>query len=267
MSAVPPMLPYTEEAITQALSPGVFSRPLRFFPMVDSTNERAAELARAGAPEGTTVVADAQSSGRGRGDRRWESPPGMGIYLSVVVRPPLDAERATFITSVAALSACAAASDEADAACGIKWPNDVLLGGGKVAGILAERGGSGAHAWVVVGIGVNVNYRRDDFPPPLRGKATSILLETGRAHCRVRLAARLLEAFEADYRVLLGEGPWPLLERLRDASAILGHRVEIEDGARRVQGIALDFDERGGLVLGKGKGREAFYTGSIARVW
>jgi BirA family biotin operon repressor/biotin-[acetyl-CoA-carboxylase] ligase len=267
MNAGSPLLPFTQETVSAALSAGAFGRPLHFHSLVDSTNSRAVELARAGAPEGTVVLADAQSAGRGRSDRRWESPPGMGIYLSVVLRPPLDAERATFLTSVAALSATAVAGETASVQAEIKWPNDVLAGGRKVAGILAERGGSGATTWVVAGFGVNLNHRRDDFPAALAAKATSLRAEGGAIYCRVRFVALLLERFESDYRAFLEVGPAALLERIRERSAVLGHRIEIHDGARRVQGIALGLDESGGLILGKGKGRETFHQGSIVRIW
>lgn len=267
MNGGPPVLPFTEDTLGAAFAPGAFGRPLHFHAIVDSTNERAAELARAGAPEGSVVIADAQMAGRGRGDRRWDSPPGVGIYVSVIVRPPVGAERAVFLTSLAALSVSAVIAQAAGRESSIKWPNDVLLRGRKVAGVLAERGRGGSEAWVVIGIGLNLNHHRDDFPPALREKATSLRAETGDVHCRVRLTSRLLAQLEADYRAFRAGGPAALLERLRAASAVLGHRVEIEDGPRRVQGIALDLDDRGGLVLGKGKGREVFTSGSIRRIW
>lgn len=267
MNAGSPLLPFTHDSVSAALASGAFGRPLHFHAMVDSTNTRAAELARAGEPEGTVVLADAQTAGRGRSDRRWESPPGVGVYASVVLRPALDAARATFVTSVAALSAAAAVEQTASRRAEIKWPNDVLVAGRKVSGILAERGGSGGFAWLVVGFGVNVNQRRDDFPPSIAETATSIRAESGTVACRVRFLSRLLGLFEADYRTFLSEGPPALIGRIRERSAVLGHRVEIQDGPRRVQGIALDLDEHGGLVLGKGKGRETFHQGSVVRIW
>jgi BirA family biotin operon repressor/biotin-[acetyl-CoA-carboxylase] ligase len=267
MSAVRPPVPFDEPAIAAALAPGAFGRPLRFYDSVDSTNARAADLARAGAPEGTAVIADEQTAGRGRGERRWISPRGCGIYLSVVVRPGIAAGPAMFLTSLAALAVAEVAADAARRPARIKWPNDVVLGGRKIAGILAERAGGGRNAWVVLGIGLNVNHRRTDFPAAFREKATSLRIETGREHPRVNLAVRLLERLEDDYRRFLAQGAGPFLDRLRDGSVVLGHRVEIEDGRRRVQGIALDFDVSGGLVLGRGSGRETFTNGSVRRIW
>jgi BirA family biotin operon repressor/biotin-[acetyl-CoA-carboxylase] ligase len=267
MSARPPLLPFTAEALAAALAPGAFGRPLEFHLVVDSTNRCATDRARDGSAEGLVAIADAQTAGRGRLGRPWESPPGVGVYLSVLLRPAVDAEAASFLTSVAALATCDVVEETIGERAGIKWPNDVVVGGRKVAGILAEGGGTAGAAWVVMGIGVNVNQRPGEFSREVGETATSLRALRGDVVCRVRVVAGLLAGFERAYRTFLSGGAAALMERVRRASLVLGHRVEIEGGPRRVVGVALDLDDRGGLVVGKGGGRETFYSGRITRIW
>jgi BirA family biotin operon repressor/biotin-[acetyl-CoA-carboxylase] ligase len=242
--------------LTAALATETFGRNLDCLETVDSTNRVAAERAEAGAPEGTTVVAETQLSGRGRRGRSWISPPGVNLYFSIILRPRVAPARIGQLTLVAAVALHRALSSFAPAvSLLIKWPNDILVAGGeKIAGILCEAGIEAdvvRHA--VVGIGINVNGRT--VPPALAGVATSLSRESGSEHSRPQLLAAVLNNFEQDYRRWLG-GPdlTGFLPYLQEHSALGGRTVAVEGpgGQRvgRVEGIGPD----GELLLRDGGG-------------
>lgn len=189
------------------------------YPVLDSTNDEAARLGRAGAAEGTVVVADRQRHGRGQGGRVWESPAGKNIYASVLLRPSLPPQEVQWLTLVAGIAIAEAIDsvlDEDSArttvpTARIKWPNDVWLAGKKCAGILNEASVRGAQVeQVVVGFGVNVNAAAHDFSPGLRGLATSLHLVTGRSFDCTHVLHTILARFTARYADFLAHGFAPL---------------------------------------------------------
>src|SRR5262249_44458087 len=183
-------------------------RTVHWFAEVDSTMRVARDLARGGATEGTVVIAEAQTAGRGRLGRQWHSPAGTNLYCSIILRPPVAppaVPQLALVAGVAAADAIAASTGERPA---IKWPNDVLLRGRKVVGILTEMDAEVERVGhVVAGIGVNLNAPAASFPRALRAKAGSLLSLTGRRVDRAAFAARLLAAFEGCYARLLAAGP------------------------------------------------------------
>lgn len=206
-----------------------------------STNDRARELAAAGAPPLPVVIAEEQTAGRGRGGRRWASPPGVGLWMSLVLRPE-DADARPFL-SVAVGAAVARALEPlvAPAVPGLKWPNDVQLGGRKVCGILCEAAGEPGAPAVIVGIGVNVRQGRDDFAPELRETATSLLLATGRVFDRGWIAGRILNLVRAwlvpTPRRLEGE----VAREVARFDLLCGREIVTSEGLRgRAAGIAPD---------------------------
>ena len=227
-------------------------RPRANFRALDSTNERAKSLALAGAPHGTVVTADEQSSGRGRQGRAWVAPPGTALLMSLVVRG-LD-ERHAVLPLSAAIAVCEAVEDCAAVACAIKWPNDVWVERRKLAGILIEaRHGEGV---AVVGIGVNVATRPDDFPEELRGAATSLAIECpDGAPSREALLSALLAAMERQ----LADDPQTVLDRWRERDALLGRRVAWADG----EGIAAGIDATGALLVDTPHGQVSLDAGEV----
>lgn len=209
--------------------------------LLGSTNDRARELAAGGAPPFTVVVAEAQSEGRGRGGRRWHSPEGLGLWISVLLRPcAADAARlASLLVGVAASRAVERVT--AGLRARLKWPNDVLLGGRKVAGVLCEATRDGG---LVAGVGVNVRQRPGDFPPELRAHAISLEAARGGPVSRGVLAGALL----AEMRELLARPPLRLDGALADEvaarDALVGRPVLLEGGA---QGLARGIDASGRL--------------------
>ena len=223
---------------------------LHFFDTVDSTNLVALELAQKGAPEGTIVVADCQTGGRGRLLRTWQSPPGCNLYASLLLRPGIDPADAPQLTLMAGVAAAETLSAFCPAGVGLKWPNDVQIRGRKVCGILTElRMTGGAVAAVVVGIGVNVNISRADFDPAYREAATSLREETGREHSREEVALRLCESFEKWYETFRCGGFAPVREGWLARSEMPGRRVRVIFGDKAQEGRFAGIDHDGALLI------------------
>lgn len=258
--------PLPEDALTPAsvqrhLRAAVFGHRIFYYPSIGSTNERALELATAGEPEGGLVVAEEQTEGRGRRDRSWASNPYLGIYASLILRPAIPAPRAPLLTFMAAIATADALNEIPGLKARIKWPNDVIARGRKIAGVLGEvRGADPEVREMVVGIGVNVHHREEDFPPELRSRATSVRLETDAGCTRAALLARLLEGFEHRYARALRDGPATLLREWQSLSALQpGDLVRVLGPTGPAQGGFSGIDEEGGLRLTSG-------TGQILRV-
>jgi len=236
---------------------------VHWYEEVGSTNDRAKELAEEGAEHGEVVVAEAQTAGRGRRGRTWASPARKNLYFSVVLRPDLPPARAPELTLVASVAICEALR-QAGVEARIKWPNDLLASGRKIAGILTELAADPDRVqWVVLGVGVNVNARAEDFPAEVRGEATSVLLERGQAAPRALFAAACFTALE-DWLDRHAEGGFAAV---RDAwkrhSATLGREVSVKVDAREIVGVAEDLDEGGALLVRTESGVERILSGEV----
>jgi BirA family transcriptional regulator, biotin operon repressor / biotin---[acetyl-CoA-carboxylase] ligase len=232
--------------------PGFFA-PLEVVASLPSTMARAGELAAGGAPEGATVVAEEQTEGRGRLGRVWVAPPGSSLLLSVVLRPRLPPEAAWLTVAAAgvALADAVEATAPGRVPVGLKWPNDLELGGRKAAGLLAEAHLEGRRlGWVVLGMGVNVGQRRQELPPALADRATSVALALRAPADRAGLLGAWAERFLDAYRHLAAGTPGPVLAGYRRRLVTLGQRVRAERvGAEPVVGTAVDLTATGGLVV------------------
>lgn len=222
----------------------------RYVEETASTQEEARALADAGAPEWTVVVAGHQTAGRGRLGRGWASVPGKGLQLSMVLRPPLALADAPVVSLLAAAAMAAACREATGVEVASEWPNDLVAGGRKLGGILAEsrvEGGRLVH--LVLGIGVNVSHRQEDLADEIRGTATSLALQGGRAEPEAVLE-RFLRELRRSYRPEDEGFVDAALERYRAVCVTLGRsvRATVRDG-RVVEGRAVGLDERGGLLL------------------
>ena len=242
--------------VSAHLTTAAFGRSLEYLAAVDSTNRIAVERAQAGAPEGTTIVAEEQLAGRGRRGRAWVSPPGVNLYFSIVLRPRIAPARIGQIPLVAAAALHRALAAAAPAAAlFIKWPNDILSAEGeKLAGILCEgdiEADAVRHA--VVGIGINVNGR--SFPAALAGRATSLAKVSGSEHSRPRLLAAVLNCFERDYRRWHdGDDLREFLPYLEGHSALRGKTVAVEGLAGQLTGRVEGIGAGGELLLRDARG-------------
>jgi BirA family biotin operon repressor/biotin-[acetyl-CoA-carboxylase] ligase len=219
--------------------------------VTDSTNVRARELAAAGAPHGTLVTADEQTAGRGRQGRSWVAPRGSSLLLSLVVRD-LE-EGAALLPLTAAVAVCEASERAAGVRCTIKWPNDVWIERRKVCGILVE--GRPQEGWAVLGIGLNVTTRAEDFPQELRDTATSLAAAGGGAPDREAVLEELLPALA---RRLAGPAD-EVLAAWRERDALRGKRVRWSGG----EGVAAGVDDRGALLVETADGPAALEAGEV----
>ena len=211
--------------------------PVFFQNLVDSTNTRIKQLAAQGAPDGTVYIAAAQSAGRGRNGRTFLSPPG-GLYLSMLLRPGCSAEEALSITPMAAVAACRAVKQVCGLLCGIKWPNDVVLGGKKLCGILTEASTDKDGLFLVPGIGVNVNT--EEFPEELRPVAGSLFLHSGKKTELEDLARALIQQMDELYAAWKADKN-AFLEEYRALCVNTGREVLIGDRPAKALGIAEDY--------------------------
>ena len=223
---------------------------------VASTNELAYEMALKGAPEGVVVIAETQTQGRGRMRRRWVSPPGRNIYLSLILRPRITPHLAPLLTYVGAVSTAEALDKGFALNVSLKWPNDVLVRGRKLAGLLNEvKAETDRVDFIVLGFGINVNMEEEDFPEELRQKATSVMIESGRKVSRVEVTRCLLESIETWYDVFLLHGADPVIRQWESLARIRGTSIEVRSFDDTHRGVAEGLDRDGALMLRQGKDR------------
>ncbi len=264
LSAIPDRL--TPLELRPLLNTHDIGQVLHHFEVISSTNDHARELAEEGAGHGEVVIAESQTGGRGRRGRPWVSPPGLNAYFSVVLRPELPPARAPELTLLASVAICDALR-QANVPAAIKWPNDVLAGERKIAGILTELASEPERVhWAVVGIGVNVNAAATDFPPELRELATSVLIERGAPAPRALFVAACLTALEDWLDRHAEEGFEPVRLAWRERSATLGRDVIVKTEGRDIQGRAEDVDETGALLVRTEQRLERILSGDVVHL-
>jgi len=244
----------TPELLRKRLKGSLFGKHISHFFRTDSTNRVALELGHAGEPEGAVVVAEEQTAGRGRAGRAWHSERGTGLYVTLLLRPRLAPVQAPLLTMMAGISAQSAVAAVTGLNVDLKWPNDLLLAGKKIGGILTEM-----HAeptlvkFIIVGIGLNVNQEK--FPADLASQATSLRAETGKWHSRMELLARLLREFENDYNRLLREGSASVVRRFEEVSTYAkGKKVSVVTANETFSGITAGLTPEGLLRVTRESG-------------
>jgi BirA family transcriptional regulator, biotin operon repressor / biotin---[acetyl-CoA-carboxylase] ligase len=235
-------------------------QPVFYFATIDSTMLEAARLAEAGGVHGAVVVADEQTAGQGRHGHRWHSEPNFGLYVSIVLRPVMPADSLPVLTLALGLAAADAIAETAGLTCDLRWPNDVMLEGRKVAGILVQLLDSAA----IAGIGVNVNHA--EFPAEIAADATSLRIVSNRTHSREQLLMALLGA--ADRYCGLLAGPHGkeriLMEFSRRSSYARNRRVKVDQGASVLEGITAGLDPSGFLIVRRDDGsKELVLAGGV----
>lgn len=248
--------PLSIETLHDARAGARIGCTLHYFDSVDSTNTVAHRLATDGAAEGTVVIADSQTKGRGRLGRSWVSPPRRNLYMSVILRPAIVAGAAPPLSLVAGVAVAETIRDWTPRAV-LKWPNDVLIDRRKVSGVLTEmEADDGWVRFVIVGIGVNINSTADDFPAELRDTAVSLRDIVGAPVDRTAFAESLLSRLEQRYDQFLHGGfviIRPVCERL---SGLTGQHVQVDDGAHRYAGLVTGIAANGSLCLRDATGRD-----------
>jgi BirA family biotin operon repressor/biotin-[acetyl-CoA-carboxylase] ligase len=235
------------------------------FGRVGSTNDVAAALARGGAPDGCLVAAEEQTRGRGRLGRTWYSPPSLGLWFSLVLRPQLGPGISATVSLASALGVAEALEARYGISAGIKWPNDVVVRGRKICGILTEAEFSGPRLnFIVVGIGINLLGGENDFPPDIKRVATSVEMESGAPVDRGEALAVVAERIETRYLELQRLGFAPIRREILGRSTLLGRLVRVETGRGILEGMAADLDDAGALVVRDSSGvRQRVMAGDV----
>ena len=235
-----------------------------YFDVTDSTNTQAKSLGEGDAPNGTLVVAGKQESGRGRRGRSFESPAGTGIFMTLLLRPEIDPQNASMLTLVSALAVAKGIEHMVDLPVQIKWPNDIVINGKKVCGILTEMSAQMDYVnYIVIGIGINVG--NEEFPEEIKDVATSIYLESGKHVNRAMLIEKIWEEFE-DY--------YELYEKTQDLSSLVkeydsylvnrGQKVRVLDSKEPYEGKAMGITDRGELIVDTWEARRLVSAGEVS---
>lgn len=255
------------QEIQRGLSTNYIGKEIYYFPELKSTNIIAKEKALHGAEEigeGTLIIAERQSAGKGRLGRKWFSPAG-GIWLSVILYPQLSPSyisRITLMTAVAAVKACKICTQIKSQ---IKWPNDILINEKKVCGILTEMSAElDIINWVVVGIGINVNIDHREFPEDIQENTISLKEVSGKEVLRVKLVQTFLQEFEKYYEILKRREFFSILKEWKLYSHTLGRKIRVDTGEKIITGEAVDINEEGALILKKEDGELVeIFSGTI----
>ncbi|HVU07089.1 MAG TPA: biotin--[acetyl-CoA-carboxylase] ligase [Verrucomicrobiae bacterium] len=236
--------------------PKIIGRDIRVFEQTTSTNDVIEKLARDGVREGVVVFAESQTKGRGRLGRKWLSPARKGLWFSILLRPDLRPQETTQLTIASAIALRRAIFAETNLKPEIKWPNDLLLGGKKVAGILTELSAElDKVRHVILGVGVDVNLDTNEFPADLKKTATSLKIEADEAISRARLAAAILRELDNDYAKIRAQRFSEIADEWEQHCATIGKNVVVQIGGRKIRGRAESLGDDGALLLRTEHGR------------
>lgn len=259
--------PFDLRALDAALRGSRFESNCHFFPSIDSTNSYAMQQAESGAPDGSVYFADEQTAGRGRGAHAWASPPGSGLYVSILLRPRIPPADILWLSLAAGLAAREAVRRVTSLEADLRWPNDLLLGRKKFCGLLMELNAEVTRVrHAVVGIGINVH--QESFPEELRAIATSLQMETGRAWPRQELLIALLQSLDCEVAALAAASEQQtyaqaMRRRLEAASTwVRGKHVRVDEG-ESFRGTTEGLDPRGFLLVRTAEGLRTVYSGGV----
>ena len=248
---------FSLRAIKNRLGTQIIGKKIHVFGELDSTNSEAYRMAREGGEEGEVVVADRQLRGRGRLGRRWLSPPGVNLYVSIILRPPILVRNATLITLMAAVATAKATKGTSGLQPRIKWPNDLLINNKKVAGLLNEmKGKADKVEFIVLGIGINVNMTMGMIPEQMKSTATSLREELGYDISRVELLSALLQEVDREYQAFLTGKPRRIVRQWEEFSQMVGNLVEMRSFNEVIRGRVKGIDSNGSLLLSAPDGSE-----------
>jgi BirA family biotin operon repressor/biotin-[acetyl-CoA-carboxylase] ligase len=263
MVATPDCMIDTE--ILAGLRTEIIAREVHCYRKIGSTNIRAREIAEAGAPDGTIVVAEEQTGGIGRFGRVWHSAARLGIWSTVILRPPGPPEKVSGLSLLAGVVFAQTVEEELGLTVGLKWPNDGLIDGRKVIGVLTELATeSGRVEYAICGTGINVAHVATDFPPELRDIATSLAMAKGGPVDRLAFYRAFLERFDTHYLRFRTDGIAPFLPEYRDRSVLLGREVTIYQGKQTIAGRAVAIDDSGALVIRSGSDNILVFSGEAS---
>jgi len=253
--------------ISHGLKTKTIGQKVISFNEVKSTNSLASQIAETGAAHGTIITAEQQTRGRGRLGRNWYSPSGKGIYLSIILRPKFSPDQAPGLSIMTALSLALTVEKILPKKVRIKWPNDLLLGDRKAAGILTELTAERKKIdYIIVGVGININQQSADFPDELRDAATSLRRVARRKINRIELLQNFLVIFEREYERYCRQRLRPVHKQIRRYSSLLDQSVRLAGAGKTIQGVVADIDELGRLVVHEGDKVHYINSGEVTVV-
>jgi len=254
----------SSEELAARLQTAIVGREVLYFEQTDSTNLQAVQQGEQGAAEGLVLVAESQQGGKGRLGRHWISPAGVNLYTSILLRPripPWDAPQLTFLSAVAVVRAI---QQVTGLAARVKWPNDILIGGHKVAGLLNELSAeTDAVHFVVLGIGLNINMQAEQIPATLRYPATSLALELGHPLSRLDIACAVYRQLDELYRLYLDKGFDPIRLAWEACFDLVGEQVRVESSGQTLVGRVEGIDRDGALLVSGGGRTERVLAGDV----
>ena len=247
--------------VAHGLNTKFIAKKIHYFDYLSSTMDLAMQLGIQAAPNGTLVLAESQTKGRGRLGRSWASPKYKGIYLSLILRPKISPSASPVLTLLSAVSICEAIKNIVGLDAQIKWPNDVFIYNKKIAGILTEMNAEVDKVnFVVIGIGLNVNNDKKS----LIAQATSLKEQAGQSLSRVMLLQELLRRIEINYSLLEDKGAQAIIDKWRNFSLTLGKRVKVYCQDKHIEGQAVDVDKDGALLIRKDSGlMQKVFSGDV----
>jgi BirA family biotin operon repressor/biotin-[acetyl-CoA-carboxylase] ligase len=250
------------------LTTTVMGRSIHYKKEVNSTQTLAHQMVAEGAEEGTVVIAEQQTEGRGTKGRPWYSPPGKGIWFSIVLKPHMPMQFISQLTLLVSVALCRAIKKTIPVNIGIKWPNDLLIEGKKVSGILLESSTEDERLrYVIAGIGISANLLTEDYPPGIRDRVTSLRMASGLKVNREELLCVFLEEFEHLYKLHHEEGFAPIRSLWEALSVSLDRPIEVESSQGRIAGIASGLDEMGALIVTSNTGQTVkIYSGDVNHI-
>ena len=253
------------DEIRKTLQAGFIGKELLFFDEVDSTNDVAMQSGAKGLAEGLVVLSEGQYHGKGRMGRTWVSPKNVNLYISILLRPDISPQYAPVMTMMSAISTARAIKEVTGLETNIKWPNDILIDRKKVSGILTEMNAEQERInYIVAGIGINVNMKKQDFPEDLRMPATSLSECLGKRVDRMNLLFTLIKILEQDYEELKKDGIMSIFRKWRKGCDILNRRIKVSLPGEEITGVAEDFTPEGGLVMRlDGREKRIIYAGDV----
>ncbi|MFX3633453.1 MAG: biotin--[acetyl-CoA-carboxylase] ligase [Candidatus Pristimantibacillus sp.] len=251
--AIPDKLSVAE--ITEKLQASVFGRSIHWFNEVDSTQNLAKKLAEEGAPEGTLIIAEQQMNGRGRMGRAWVSPQGKGIWMSLIMRPSVPIHFAPQLTLLTAVALCRSLNRMTSLPIGIKWPNDLLIAGKKISGILLESVAEEERLrYVIAGIGISVNLEEGDYPPELLDRATSLRIAKGDKLNRADIIADFMQEWEQLYFLYQEQGFAPIVTLWEALSVSLNRPARLTTPQGVIEGVPVGLDQSGAIAVKQNDG-------------
>lgn len=256
---------FGEKSIKSSLHTKWLGKELLFFEETDSTNDELRRRAGKGAKEGLVAIADVQTKGKGRRGRGWETPAGVNIAMSYLLRPDFSPDIAPMMTLIMAMAAAKGIREVSSLEVKIKWPNDIVVNGRKLVGILTEMTAEPDYIHeVIIGTGINVNNK--SFPEGIKDTATSMYIEGGRSYSRAKVAAAVTDAFEEYYEIFLRTGDLRKLRKEYDMLCVnTGARVRILDPKGEYDATASGIDDKGELIVTKDDGsKERVYAGEVS---